>query len=231
MAADRATVDRLLEDLQKLNKEAREGGYSDVMLVDVVLGSPRFAPQIAVLEREEEEEDAHLEPEHKPVPLTHPDAPPKGVKAAKKRKAEGSGKEIILQVLLHDTSCVRWVGGLHNSRLYRVREKQIERVGYDVGCLQAVLLLQHQFHCRHNYSFFCKLHPMLWVFDACTLDVGMLTVIADCHRRRCTWQRLIIANMLQQSCWGPIGRRCWGAAPRSCSVMAVPSYPRLCPRL
>jgi hypothetical protein len=103
MAADRATVDRLLEDLQKLNKEAREGGYSDVMLVDVALGSPRLAPQIAV-KALEEEEDTHVEPDHKPVPLSHPDAPPKGVKAAEKRRAEGSGKEIILQVLLQDTS-------------------------------------------------------------------------------------------------------------------------------
>jgi hypothetical protein len=95
MAADRATVDQLLEDLQKLNREAREGGYADVMLVDVALGSSNLVPEITA-----EEEDEHLEPDHKPVPLTLPDAPPKGVKAAKKRKAEGSGREIILQVFL-----------------------------------------------------------------------------------------------------------------------------------
>lgn len=94
IAGQQSRVEQLLKDVMEMNATGREAGHANVMLVDVGLSRSDMSPILQSVARS-------VRPrvkEHDPAPLSHPDAPPRGVLPATKRNAEGSGMEIMLQV-------------------------------------------------------------------------------------------------------------------------------------
>ena len=86
LAKQPGTVGKLLEDVLEINRKGVEAGHASIMLVTL---APLEVPTETVQEQELEMESAELHV---------PDSPPKGVAPAKRRNAEGSGREIMLQV-------------------------------------------------------------------------------------------------------------------------------------
>jgi hypothetical protein len=142
MAGQQLVVEKLLEDVMSLNSIGREEGHANVMLVDVDMHRSDISP---ILQNIASRSRPTVK-EHDPSPLSHPDAPPRGVRPATKRNAEGSGMEIMLQVrasracktasmctrssLQHCWTAMRW------APCARVRRHPPSSAGVQLGVLE-----------------------------------------------------------------------------------------------
>lgn len=87
LAKQPAAVDKLLEDVLEINRKGVEAGHASIMLVTLAPMEVPTQPKGHVAEPDTQAKKLHI-----------PDRPPKGLAPATDRRAEGSGREVMLQV-------------------------------------------------------------------------------------------------------------------------------------